>query len=237
MQPLLEEYQDEYPDTTLYLRGDSGFAVPGLYSQLETNSVSYTIRLKINRKLYKLAGHVCSELDEATRLNKVDHAVCDGEFLYQAGTWNQPRRVVVKVEKPYNQLTYLYTFIVTNMDLAPYQLIQFYSNRGRMENFIKEGKSGFDFDSVSSSRMITNANRLQISVLAYNLFNWFRRLVLDKEMRRLQIDAVRLKLIKIAARLVKGSGYITFKLCSSCPYQKEFYSTWDNIMNLIPKVE
>ncbi len=35
------------------------------------------------------------------------------------GSWDYPRRVVVKVEKPANQLTYQYTFIVTNMDMTP----------------------------------------------------------------------------------------------------------------------
>ena len=37
----------------------------------------------------------------------------------------------------------------------------------------------FYFSSVSSQSMIVNANRLQVHALAYNLFNWFRRLVLS----------------------------------------------------------
>lgn len=64
------------------------------------------------------------------------------------------------------------------MELEPYQLIQFYCNRGRMENFIKESKSGFNFESMSSNSKIVNENRLQLCMLAYNLFNWFKRLVL-----------------------------------------------------------
>ena len=99
-------------------------------------------------------------------------------------------------------MTHLYTFIVTTMDLAPWQIIQFYCNRGKMENFIKEGKNGFDFSSVSSHSMIVNANRLQIHVLAYNLFNWFRRIALAANMRRIQVDTIRLKLMKIAAKVV-----------------------------------
>ncbi|SHK15348.1 Transposase DDE domain group 1, partial [Geosporobacter subterraneus DSM 17957] len=57
MKPLLDEYQQIYPDIALYLRGDSGFATPDLFKQWETNSVSYTIRLKANQNLYKLASH------------------------------------------------------------------------------------------------------------------------------------------------------------------------------------
>jgi hypothetical protein len=235
--PLLEEYMNRYPGIALYLRGDSGFAVPKLFELLEHNSGSYAIRLKVNKTLYSQAAYLAEELDYLTKKNKIDYAVCYGEFLYQAGSWEYPRRVVVKVEKPTNQLTYLYTFIVTNMDLPPEKMIQFYCNRGRMENFIKESKNGFDFDSMSSHSKVVNANRLQISMLAYNLFNWFRRIALPANMRKLQIDTIRLKLIKIASRIVRGAGYLTFKLCSSCPYKKEFYETLDNIQKLQPKLE
>ena len=49
-----------------------------------------------------------------------------------------------------------------------------------MENYIKECKNGFDFGAVSSSSKVVNENRLQIHVLAYNIFNWFKRLVFLK---------------------------------------------------------
>lgn len=135
-------------------------------------------------------------------------------------------------------MIHMYTFIVTTMeDPAPYQVIQFYCYRGKMENFIKEGKSGFDFSSVSSSSMIVNANRLQVHVLAYNLFNWFRRLALAAGMRKMQINTIRLKLLKTAARVVHSARYKIFKLCSGCPYKKEFYETLTNIRNLTPQLE
>ena len=68
-------------------------------------------------------------------------------------------------------------------------------------NFIKEGKSGFDYASVSSSTKLVNANRLLVHALAYNLFNWFRRLALAVSMRKQRIDTIRLKLLKIAAKV------------------------------------
>lgn len=92
-------------------------------------------------------------LDEATATNKVDYCVCYGEFMYKAASWKYPRRVVCKVEKPNNQFNYMYTFIVTNMGLNPCEVIRFYCNRGQMENFIKESKNGFNFNSMSSSKV------------------------------------------------------------------------------------
>ena len=134
-------------------------------------------------------------------------------------------------------MVYMYTFIVTNMDSSPEYLVKFYCKRGLMENFIKESKSGFDFSAVSSHNRIVNANRVQVHALAYNIFNWFRRLVLSAKMRKQRIDTVRLKLLKIATKVVHSARYITFKLCSNCPYKEEFYDTLSAIGKLNVQLE
>ena len=235
MESILGEYLAR--NIPVYLRGDSGFASPKLYKTCESNGCSYAIRLKQNAILLALASNKDEELYRATKDDQISYAVTYGEFMYQANSWEYPRRVVFKIEKPYGQLTHLYTFIVTNMDMEPYQVIQFYCGRGRMENFIKECKNGFDFAAVGSRSKMVNANRMRLHMLAYNLFNWFRRLVLPANMRKLQADTIRIKLIKIAAKAVHSARYITFKLCSSCPYKKEFYMTFENIQNLSVQLE
>ena len=208
MEPLLKEYRTRYPSLPLYLRGDSGFAAPKLYDVCEDNDCKYAIRLKINSTLISLAEDKAAALRCATKYNMVDYAVTYGEFTYKAAKWSHPRRVV-----------------------------KFYCGRGKMENFIKEGKDGFGFSAVSSQSKIVNANRLQMHGLTYNLFNWFRRLALAASMRKQRIDTVRLKLMKIAARVVHSARYTTFKLCSSCPYKNEFYETLRNIQGLRLQLE
>ena len=238
MEPLLAEYRENYPDISLYARGDSGFATPELYDLFEDNDVKYAIRLKINSTLLKLAQDEDEALTEATRFNMIDYAVTYGEFFYQASSWRAPRRVVFKIEKPYNQITHMYTFIVTNMeDLGHWQVIDYYCNRGRMENFIGEGKQGFDFAAVSSRSKTVNANRLQLHALAYSIFNWFRRLALPGHMGKSLVDTVRLKLLKIATKVVHTGRYIKFKLCSSCPYKEEVFETFRNIWDLAVQLE
>ncbi len=74
-----------------------------------------------------------------------------------------------------------------------------------MENFIKEGKSGFAFISTPSKDKVVNANHLLPNVLAYNLFNCFKRLVLPESMKKMLIDTIRLKLLKIASKIVKAA--------------------------------
>ena len=106
-----------------------------------------------------------------------------------------------------------------------------------MENYIKEGKNGFDFSSVSSHSRTVNANRLQVHAFAYNLFNWFRRLALSTSMRKQRVDTIRLKLLKIAAKAERSARYIVFKLCGSCPHKREFYETIQNIWHLQLQLE
>jgi len=104
MKPLLNEYLSNYPETALFLRGDSGFASPGLYELCETNGTAYAIRLKENAVLRRLASEIDAELTEITRDNITDYAVVYGEFDYKAGSWDYPRRVICKVEKPVDQM-------------------------------------------------------------------------------------------------------------------------------------
>ena len=107
-------------------------------------------------------------------------------------------------KKSYGQLTPMYTFIVTNLDMKPYQTIQFYYNA-----------------TVSNNSKIVNSNHMRFHIFVYNLFNWFRRLVLSTNMRNQQVDTICLKQIKIATKASPYSKiYITFKPCSICPYKK-----------------
>ena len=240
IEPVFQEYACEYPEIALFVRGDSGFATDELYTVCEEYETKYSIRLKENNILKKLAEPITDRLyaDIRNSQNNVDHAVVYGEFNYQAKSWDHPRRVVCKIEKPEGQILPSYTFVVTNMEhSSPRILIDFYCKRGSMENMIKECKSGFDMSSVSSSKMIVNANRMMIHALAYNIFNWMRRLVLPDHMKKDRIDTFRLKLLKIAARVIKSARYVFFKLCSSCVYKKEFMDILSNIQMLNPQLE
>jgi hypothetical protein len=108
---------------------------------------------------------------------------------------------------------------------------------GLTGDLIKEGKLGLSFDKMSSTDFIANANKLQEMVLAYNFNNWFRNLCLDKTfMKSMTIETIRTKLIKVAAKIVKGGRYLTFKLCSSFPYKQVFWAILDNI-SLLPLLE
>jgi len=231
--PIFKKYKKMIKKIPVYLRADSGFAKPGIYEMAEEHNILYTIRLKANARLYDLAKSLEDKLVQKNQENLYKKQVVYGQFNYKAGSWKKERKVIVKIEKPKGELTYNYTFIVTNLKKwSPSKVVNFYCQRGTMENFIKEGKNGFAFGKMSSSEYWVNANKLQQMVLAYNLNNWMRRLCFPESYKSDRIRAIRIKLIKIAGKIVKTGRYIYYKLASSCPNKKLFFKVLSNIQNL-----
>jgi len=58
VQPVIKHYNKNFPETTPFLRSNSGFAVPALYKLCERKFVFYVIRLKVNVNLKKLADEL-----------------------------------------------------------------------------------------------------------------------------------------------------------------------------------
>lgn len=225
--PLLKRYEAWVPDALIVLRGDSDFAVPELFKPAETKGHKYVIRLKANARLQSVAQSMADQVTNPNRLH--ERQVHYREFPYKANSWDRARRVVVKMERPAGELFFQFTFIVTNMELQPRNVIRFYCQRGHMENFIKEAKNGFACHKMSSTDFESNAVKLQLAMLAYNFNNWFRRLCLPEKMKSNRMETLRLKLVKIAGKLVRSGRYWTWKLCSSCVYRNSFIQTLQNI--------
>ncbi|QQE81585.1 IS1380 family transposase [Alicyclobacillus sp. SO9] len=232
MGPILSRYEKWAPNALVVVRGDSGFADPDLFELIEAKRHKYVIRLKSNPRLQSIAQAKANSLLNPNNVHKRE--VYYREFMYQAASWTKARRVVVKMERPAGELLFQFTFIVTNMALQPKNVVRFYCQRGHMENFIKEAKNGLACDKMSSTDFASNAVKLQIAMLAYNINNWFRRLCLPGKIRTNRMETLRNKLVKIAGKLVYSGRYWTWKLCSSCVYRKEFIQTLHNV-NRIPK--
>ena len=232
IKPYLEYQDSKHSNMLRIIRGDSGFAVPGLYEIAEQEGDLYVIRLKVNSNLYKSVKYFESELLEECKDQLLEYKCSYNEFEYKAEKWNKPRRVVVKMEKAANKMTIDYTFVVTNMKASPKEIIDFYCKRRSMENFIKECKHGFNFESMSHSSFVANSFKLQVLALAYNLVNLFKRLCVDGKFKQFTIETLRGKLIKVASKIIKSSRNEIFKICNNYPYKEAFINTLEKIKNL-----
>ena len=128
-------------------------------------------------------------------------------FRYQAESWSKARRVVAKVEHHLGELFPRIGFIVTNMSLPSRSVVRFYNKRGTAEQWIKEGKQATHWTRLSCHRFRANEVRLQLSVLAYNLGNLWRRLGLPQRIKSWSLTSLQHRLMKTGGRLVKHARY------------------------------
>ncbi len=105
-----------------------------------------------------------------------------------------------------------YEAIVTNLDWEPIDLWRFYNQRCCMENYIKEAKDGFSIDRIATGEFEANELDLLIKLLAYNLFERFKRDCCEPVHQGYTIARFRLEFFHCAATLVRHSRSVVLKL-------------------------
>jgi hypothetical protein len=207
LEPVVERYRE--PNLRRYFRGDAAFALPELYEFLEGENYKYVIRLKANRVLQGYIVHLLTR-PVGRPPNHVRRYYAN--FSYRAGSWDQKRRVVAKVEWHPGELYPRVGFIVTNLSRSAERVVAFYNHRGTAEQFIKEGKYAIKWTRLSCRKFRNNEVRLQLHALAYNLANFMRTLALPEEVEHWSLTTLREKLVKIGAKVVRHGRYVTFQL-------------------------
>jgi len=225
--PVIERYRQL--NIPKFFRGDAAFAIPELYAFLEAEQFSYTIRLKSNAVLEREIAHLLTRpVGRPSHKPKVFYH----SFRYQAGSWDQPRRVVAKVEWHRGELFPRVGFLVTNLSWRSQNVVKFYNGRGTAEQWIKEGKNGVKWTKLSCRTFRDNQARLQLFALAYNLGNFLRRLALPKPVRHWSLTTLREKLIKIGAKVTRHSKSVTFQLAEVAVTRNLFAAILDRIARL-----
>jgi hypothetical protein len=185
-------------------RADAAFAKPEIYEALEERGVKYTIRIPANDSLER---DIAELLTRPAGRPSHKPVVWYKSFLYQAASWKTARRVVAKVEFHFGELFPRIGFIVTNLETDSRAVVRFYNKRGTAEQWIKEGKQEVKMTRLSCHRFRSNELRLWLSVLAYNLGNLWRRLVLPKKIENWSLTSLQQRLVKTGGRLVKHARY------------------------------
>jgi hypothetical protein len=200
--PEIECLQTEGKQITF--RADAAFAKPEIYDALEERGVDYVIRIPANRSLELEIEDILFRPPGRPSLKPL---VRYKSFRYQAESWSKPRRIVAKGEHHAGELFPRVGFIVTSMALPSRSLVRFYNKRGTAAQWIKEGKQATSWTRLSCQRFRANEVRLQLSVLAYNLGNLWRRLGLPRRIKSWSLTSLQHRLMKTCGRLVKHARY------------------------------
>ena len=234
LEKIVPALRKRCPQAEIILRGDSGFCRESILQWCEANGLQYVIGLARNARLEK-------EIEETMIRIKERQCLCGTavrdykSFVYQTrDSWSRSRRVIGKAE-----ITLQGTnprFVVTNLGdeiQADTVYEEHYCPRGQMENIIKQQQLDLAADRTSTAHMASNQLRLWFSTLAYMMLERLRRWGLyDTLLSRATAGTVRLKLLKMAAKITVSTRRIYIQFNSSFPLKE----LWQKCLNRLSQV-
>jgi hypothetical protein len=222
---IVDRIRAAWPRVQILLRADSGFARDELMAWCEANRVHYVFGLARNPRLVAeleadLAGAATEHAETGQPARRFK------EFFYATlDSWSRARRVIGKAEhlaKGANP-----RFIVTSLPASAidrktlYEAV--YCARGEMENRIKEQQLDLFADRTSAATMRAHQLRVWFASFAYVLLEALRRIGLrHTQFQDATCGTIRLKLLKLGARVTVAVRRIKVAIASACPYRPEF---------------
>jgi hypothetical protein len=123
--------------------------------------------------------------------------------------------VIAKVEHHLDELFPRVGFIVTTLTGRNRAIVRFYNRRGTAEQWIKQGKEATHWTRLSCHRFRANEVRLLLGVIAHNLGNLLRRLVLPVAIQSWSLTSLQARLFKTGGRLIRHARYFVLQLAES----------------------
>ena len=216
---LVREIRSHWPRVEILVRADSHYCAPEVLDFCRAERLDFVLGVATTTTLHR---HV-EALEQSTAAR---HAAKPGsdklrrykEFWDGAGSWSRVERIVARVEVgPQGTDT---RFVVTNLAGGTPQRIyeDLYCARGQAENHIKAWRRHLAADRTSCSRATANQFRLMLHTGAYWLL-WALRSLMPKRStwRVAQFDTLRLRLVKLATRVVALKTKVMLHLPTACP--------------------
>jgi len=223
---LLARVRRHFGRVRVLVRLDGGFASPGLLDWLGRQpGVDYVIALPKNSVLARAAEPAMRLARRLARQSgETEHVYT--ETRYAAGTWREPRRVIIKAEvvcSDHAEPRDNPRFLVTNLlQSAQWVYERVYCARGEVENRIKELHWGVEMGRTSCTSFWANQFRVLLSAIAYVLLQELRRQAEGCGLARAQVTTLRQRLLKISARITGSVRRIVLHLPRAFPDRDSF---------------
>jgi len=218
LQHVIRRIRKHWPRVAILVRGDGHYGRPEAMDWCEDAGVFYSFGLGGNPALAALAAPLNEDVAVRRALQGATGKLRRyGSFAYAAKGWRHKRRVVARIEAS-DQGTDT-RFVVTNLTDKPKRLYErVYCARGQMENLIKAHKRHLASDRTSCTSALANQFRLVLHSAAYMLLHRLRAAAPKRSFwRTAQFDTLRLRLIKLGARVIEKATRIKVVLPAACP--------------------
>jgi hypothetical protein len=218
---LVREIRGHWPRVEILIRADSHYCAPEVLDFCRAEGLDFILGVASTTTLRR---HV-EALEQSTATRRAAMPGTDElrrymEFYDGARSWSRVERIIARVEASAQGTDT--RFIVTNLSGGSARALyeRTYCQRGQAENHLKAWKRHLAADRTSCCRASANQFRLMLHTGAYWLLWSLRRLMPKRSAWRVaQFDTLRLRLVKLAARVVALKTRIMLHLPSACPDQ------------------
>jgi hypothetical protein len=215
---LVRHIRRRWPDTRITFRGDSHYACPEAMAWCEQNGVDYVFGLAGTKPLARKVDEVADAV--RTERAVANKAVVRGyaETCHAAGSWHRERRVVARIEATEQGLDTRYVVTSLRIGSAEWIYDSLYCARGQAENLIKLHKTQLASDRTSCRSALANQVRLVFHTAAYWLVLTVRNAIpKPRDLATAEFNTIRLRLLKIAARVIETAGRVRIAFAAACP--------------------
>lgn len=210
----------------MIVRADAGFSSPELYQTCETLGIRYVIGLITHRALNARLEPTMRRAREIAQQDGTAK-IFTAFMMHWGRKTPHDRRIVAKAE--ITEIGENPRFLITNMEQDAEVVYSFYTGRGQCENHIKEIKNALCGDRMSCHTFTANQFRLLVHVTAYILMYLLREQLADTSLAGVQMDTLRLRLLKVAAVVRVTARRIWLELSASHPSA----SLWPRLVPLL----
>jgi hypothetical protein len=221
---LVRQVRANWPRVEILIRADSHYCCPEVLSWCRGNGVDYLFGVAptstLRRHVERLEASTAARFAALRSTDKLRRFT---EFYDAAASWSRVERIIARIEAGPDGVDT--RFIVTSLPGGSARALyeRRYCERGQAENHIKSWKRHLAADRTSCTSATANQFRLFLHAGAYWLM-WSLRALMPRRSswRTAQFDTLRLRLIKLAVRVVELKARIKLHLPSSAPCQPIF---------------
>lgn len=232
LERIVAQIRERFPEVSILVRGDSGFAREGIMAWCEEHAVDFCFGLARNSRLEFYLEPALARAEKLSGAAGSSQRVYE-EINYQTReSWSRPRRVVGKAEwTPHGSNPRFVVTSLTREDFAASQLYEeIYCARGEAENRIKEQQLDLFATRTSGRLMRVNQVRLWFSSVAYVLIDALRRIALPGTvLANAYCGTIRTRLLKIGARVRVSVRRVWVSLTTAHPSEKTFSRALANL--------
>jgi Transposase DDE domain group 1 len=215
---LVRRIRHHWPTTRITLRGDAHYGRPEVMDWCDQNGIAFIFGLAGSKPLH-------AKVEETADAIRTRRAVENREALrgyvettHKARAWTKERRVAARIEA--TRLGLDIRFVVTSFTTGtPGWLYEtLYCARGQAENLIKLHKAQLASDRTSCRSALANQVRLILHTAAYWLMLTLRDAVPRVHpLAAAEFTTLRLRLLKVAARVIETASRVRIAFAASCP--------------------